>query len=385
VSLNLRQDPIGLYIHVPFCERRCHFCAFFTRGYRETHASVFVENLLVEIGLYQELSRVRGRSIETIYFGGGTPTTLSGEQLSRIVNTCRTSFAVAPGAEISIEANPASGKEDVWNQLWRAGFTRVSFGVQSFDDGELKAIGSPHTATDIRGAMQAARQAGFANLNLDLIYGLPGQSMDQLKTNLEQAIELGTQHISLYGFTLEAGTYFAEQAKRGRLQLLCDDVMAEMYEAGRDLLQACGYQQYEVSNFARPGHFCRHNLGYWSDREWLGLGPSAHSYLDGDRFCNVESLEEYYGRLSERNAPVMEREFGVADLRLREAIVFGLRSVEGVKLKSLAARYGLAVSDRIRRSVDQLRTGRWVTFDGDHLRPTRIGLAVADELARAFL
>jgi oxygen-independent coproporphyrinogen III oxidase len=385
MSLSLRQDPIGLYIHVPFCERRCHFCAFFTRGYQEAQASVFVENLLAEIRRYQELSLVRGRSVETIYFGGGTPTTLSGAELARIVEACRTSFDVAPAAEIGIEANPASGNDETWSHLYEAGFTRVSFGTQSFDDDELKAIGSPHTAADIRGALQAARRAGFSNLSTDLIYGLPGQSLDRLKTNLEEAIGLRPKHISLYGFTLEEGTYFSVQARQGRLALLCDDIMAEMYEVSRDVLQTNGYEQYEVSNFARPGYACRHNLGYWCDREWLGLGPSAHSYLDGERFCNIESLDGYYGCLSHRNLPVAEREFGAAELRLREAIAFGLRSVAGVKLNVLTMRYGMELSDGIRRSIDQVLTGGWVTFDGENLRPTRAGLAVADELAIAFL
>jgi oxygen-independent coproporphyrinogen-3 oxidase len=385
MPMNLRQDPIGLYIHVPFCERRCHFCAFFTRGYREAQATLYVENLITEITRYRELSQVRGRSVETIYFGGGTPTTLREAQLGRIVESCRASFDVAPSAEIAIEASPASGNDQAWNDLCKIGFTRVSFGAQSFDDDELKAIGSPHTATDIREAVHAARAGDFANLSLDLIYGLPGQPLDRLKTNLQQAIQLQPQHISLYGFTLEEGTYFAEQVKQARLELLCDDMMADMYEVSRDVLQANGYQQYEVSNFARPGYACRHNLGYWSDREWLGLGPSAHSYLDGERFWNVESLHEYDGCLSQRNLPVMERESGAADLRLREAIAFGLRKVSGVQLRLLEERYGISSQVRFREPIERLTAAGWLHLEEDVVRPTVAGLSLADELALNFL
>ena len=385
MPLNLRQDPLGLYLHIPFCERQCHFCAFFTRGYRDERAATFVEDLLAEIRLYGQSCRLRERWVETMYFGGGTPTTLSAEQLGEIVQACRAAFRVELSVEMSIEANPASTTEDSLAKLRRAGFNRLSFGAQSFDDGELNAIGSPHTVGDITHAVHAARRTGFKNINLDLIYGLPGQSLERLKANLARVTELEPQHISLYGFTLEEGTRFAREAERGRLVHPSEELMAEMYQAGRDVLHASGYLQYEVSNFARPGCACRHNLGYWTDREWLGLGPSAHSYLDGERFWNADSLEEYHDRLMHKNLPVTDRETGDAELRWREAIVFGLRSVEGVKLKSLASRYGVVPGDHFRDSLDRLLDGGWLELDDDILRPTRAGLAVADELAMAFL
>ena len=384
-SMTPRGDGVGLYLHVPFCDRRCHFCAFFTRARREDHVAAFVSDLLAEIQLHGRTETLRGRTVETIYFGGGTPTILSSGQLLSILEACRRTFVVDTAAEVSIEANPASVEEPFLRALRKGGCNRLSLGAQSFDDAELKAANTPHTAEQIERAVRAARRAGFANLNLDLIYGLTGQSLTRWLANLEAAITLVPQHLAFYGLTIEEGTQFHREVERGYLNLPDEDALADMYQEGRNRLRAAGYLQYEVSNFARQGHACRHNLGYWTDREWLGLGPSAHSYLDGARFSAVASLEEYHRLVSASRPPIAEREPGTPDLRLREAVAFGLRTVAGVACAPLRERYGLDPIERFREPIERLTFGRWMILDGEVLRPSDDGLLLADELAAAFL
>src|SRR3989475_145296 len=293
-SMTSRNDNVSLYLHVPFCDRRCHFCGFFTRARRDDRVAAFASDLMAEIQLHGRNDTLRGRTVETIYFGGGTPTTLSSGQLLSILEACRRTFVVDTAAEVSIEANPASVEEPFLRALRKGGCNRLSLGAQSFDDAELKAANTPHTAEQIERAVRAARRAGCANLNLDLIYGLPGQSLTRWRANLDAAIALAPEHLAFYGLTIEEGTQFHRQGGGGHLDLPDEDAVAGKYQEGRNRLRAAGYLQYEVSNFARQGHACRHNLGYWTDREWLGFGPSAHSYLDGARFSAVASLEEYH-------------------------------------------------------------------------------------------
>jgi len=384
-SMTPRGDGVGLYLKVPFWDRRCYFCAFFTRARREDHVAAFVSDLLAEIQLHGRTNTLRGRTVETIYFGGGTPTLLLSGQLLSILEACRRIFVVDPAAEVSIEANPASLEEPFLGALRKGGFNRLSLGAQSFDDAELQAANTPHTAEQIERAVRAARRAGFANLNLDLIYGLPGQSLTRWLANLDAAIALAPEHLAFYGLTIEEGTQLHREMERGQLHLPDEDGLADMYQKGQDRLRGAGYLQYEVSNFARSGHACRHNLGYWTDREWLGLGPSAHSYLDGTRFSAVATLEEYQRLVSAGVPPIAEREPGTPDLRLREAVAFGLRTVAGVACAPLRERYCLNPIERFREPIERLTRDGWVILDDEVLRASAAGLMLADELAVAFL
>src|SRR5712691_871449 len=246
-SMTPRDDGVGLYLHVPFCDRRCHFCGFFTRARREDRVAAFVSDLLAEIQLHGRTETLRGRTVETIYFGGGTPTTLSSGQLLSILEACRRTFVVDPTAEVSIEANPASVEEPFLRALRKGGCNRLSLGAQSFDDAELKAANTPHKTREIVQAVGAARRAGCANLNLDLIYGLPGQSMTRWRANLDAAIALAPEHLAFYALTIEEGTQFHRQVERGHLNLPDEDALADMYQEGRNRLRAAGYLQYEVS------------------------------------------------------------------------------------------------------------------------------------------
>ena len=380
----MREDGIGLYIHIPFCARVCHFCAFVTQGHREDRAAAFVSDLLEEIRLLGHTS-AQARPVETIYFGGGTPTTLSAEQLLGILDGCRKTWKVVPDSEISLEANPATVDSDSLATLRLGGINRISFGAQSFDDAELRAAGSPHTVAQIRLAMEQARDAGFSNVNLDLIYGLPGQSVRRWSLNLEAAVNLAPDHLSFYGLSIEEGSKFWRDADRGRLALDVEETFADMYEIGRAMLGSAGYRQYEVSNFARSGAACRHNVGYWTDQEWLGVGPGAHSYIGGVRSSNIESLEAYHRLVSQQTVPVADREPPIPNLRLREALAFGLRTVAGVRIGPLERRYMVALLEEFRAPIGRLVRAGLVIQEPNILRPTSVGLRFADEIAMAFL
>src|SRR2546428_5409278 len=384
-SMTPRDDGVGLYVHVPFCDRRCHFCAFFTRARRDDRVAAFVSDLLAEIQLHGRTETLRGRTLETIYFGGGTPTILSSGQLLSILEACRRTFVVDPAAEVSIEANPASVEEPFLRALRKGGCNRLSLGAQSFDDAELKAANTPHTAEQIVQAVGAARRAGCANLNLDLIYGLPGQSLTRWLANLEAAITLVPQHLAFYGLTIEEGTQFHREVERGYLNLPDEDALADMYQEGRNRLRAAGYLQYEVSNYARQGHACRHNLGYWTDREWLGLGPRAHSSPDGARVSAVAYVEEDHRVVAARSPPISGREPGRPQPRVAKAVAFGLRTVAGVACAPLRERDGLDPIERFREAIERLTFGRGVILAGEVLRPSDDGLLLADELAARFL
>ncbi len=380
-----RKDGIGLYLHIPFCERLCRFCAFVTQGHQDDRAVAFVADLLKEIELAGHAGIVRGRLVETLYVGGGTPTMLSPAQLLTILDACRRLFNVAPAAEITIEANPLGVDQRTLCALRAGGVTRISFGAQSFDDAELAASGTPHRAGDIARAVHAAREAGLPTVNLDLIYGLPGQTPARWMANLDAAMALAPDHLSIYGLTIEEGTPWHRDIARGSLTIPDEDTMADLYQIGRARLGAAGYHQYEVSNFARPGHACRHNLGYWTDREWLGLGPSAHSYLAGDRFSNVESLREYHRFVEGGLAPIADREPGTPASRAREAVLFGLRTVAGVQLADVSNRYRLDPIAGVKAPIERFVQAGWLVLDDHTLRPSATGLALADDLAVALL
>ncbi|MBM4121685.1 MAG: radical SAM family heme chaperone HemW [Nitrospira sp.] len=326
---------VGLYIHVPFCRTRCHFCAFYLQIHRHDKALAYLEALRREIHLHTSLNSFGGQCPSTLYFGGGTPTTLSPDQLDAIVARVRTCFGLQEGAEITLEAHPDTVTEEGLRHLVQTGCNRISFGAQSMDEEELIKIGRRTSAKATSRAVEWARAAGFSNINLDLIYGLPGQTMESWIATLGDALILEPTHLSCYALTVEEDTRLAVDLRRGdrtEPDALLQNAMED--EAALRLTKA-GFQRYEISNYCRPGYACRHNLLYWQDGDYLGLGPSAQSYLDGVRFGNVEDLAAYQKALEKGQLPTGEEEKLSLRQRQREALVFGLRLTEGVDLQAL--------------------------------------------------
>jgi oxygen-independent coproporphyrinogen-3 oxidase len=369
---------VGLYLHVPFCHTRCHFCAFTLQIHREDRVQRYLHALSKEIQLHLDQQSLAGRRLDTVYFGGGTPTTLDASQLTGMLRNIRDSFDLNGGAEISIEAHPDTVSEEGLHQLVDAGFTRISFGAQSMDDKELLQIGRRTSGSRTEAAVRMARAAGFTNINLDLIYGVPGQTLDGWLGTLEAVLLLEPSHVSCYALTVEEKTRLHIDVRRGDTVEPDAELQNEMEDAAARRLAGAGFTRYEISNYARPGHACRHNLLYWRGHDYLGLGPSAQSYLDGRRVGNVESIEDYDRTLEAGRLPVAESELLSEDRRRRERIVFGLRLIEGVDKALLRHE----PPDRAwQQTLDRLTRRGLLEEEAGRIRLTGEGRRFADSVA----
>jgi oxygen-independent coproporphyrinogen-3 oxidase len=334
---------LGLYIHIPFCRQRCDFCAFYLEVYREAPAARFVAALKQEISLYAAQAGWETRSLHSLYLGGGTPTVLGSDRLIDVLNHVRRAFILSHDCEITVEAHPATVSYPDLHRLADAGVTRMSFGAESMQDDELTLVGRPGLSRETVAAVSHAREAGFHNINLDLMYGLPGQSVSSWLDTIERCLDLDPAHLSCYALTIEAGTKLDRDIAHRRRPAPDEERQVMMDEAAQDLLRSHGYERYEISNYARPGHACRHNLLYWTGGEYLGLGPSAQSFMDGQRFGNAASLTAYHAALEEQRLPLTEQAALSQEERLRDAVVFGLRLVNGIsadRLQEHAMNYG---------------------------------------------
>lgn len=369
--------PLALYLHIPYCLSRCHYCDFNTYVLDPGQSRGYVGALASEVR-HQAAALAEPRRVETIFFGGGTPSLLPAEDLCLLLDTCRTAFPVAPEAEITLEANPETVTAEAFAILRRAGFNRVSLGVQALEAHLLQVLGRPHTPVRATEAFAAVRAAGFDNVNLDVMFGLPGQSQREWRRTLEGVVELGPEHLSTYGLTIEEGTLFGRLHRRGALRLPPEEAHLAMYGEALQLLPAAGYCRYEVSNFARPGFECRHNLTYWRQEEYLGLGAGAHGYLGGVRTVNERLPAAYIAAASRRGSAVAAREHPSRVEQAEEALLLGLRLARGLDLGAFAARFGLPDPPVDPAVLTRLEDLGVVALSGDSLRLTEAGLPVSD-------
>jgi len=367
-------EDLGLYVHIPFCRRRCHFCAFYLEIARSDRMGLFRSALAQEIALYRRQDLLDGRVFQSIYFGGGTPTSLPADQLVALLTLIRATWPTAGAAEITVEAHPSSITVRDLTILADAGFNRISFGAESMADKDFVSIGRFGQVQDTAAAVQAARQAGFRNINLDLMYGLPGQSLQDWICTLESLMTLAPSHISCYALTIEEGTRLAQDIARNLVPPPDDILQIDMESAAERFLAEEGFSRYEISNYAKPDSACRHNLLYWTGGEYLGLGPSAQSYLHGIRFGNVADLEAYAACLNDDRLPITERTLLSASERQRDALVFGLRLLRGVPRKAIPA----AERDH---QIDELIAKGLLDADHDRVRLTSSGRRYADMVA----
>jgi len=375
---------IGLYVHIPFCVRKCAYCDFNSYAGLEPLFAPYVRALAGEMR-----SRVADQGplhVRTLYVGGGTPTALPLSLLGDVLSACHASFDVAAGAEVTVEANPGTVDEGYLAGLLAAGVSRLSLGVQSFDDGELQLLGRLHDAGQARQAYRQARAAGFHNVNLDLIFGLPGQTVARWRATLQQALALGPEHLSLYALTLEEHTPLAGRIARGELPAPDDDLAAEMYELAEAELARAGYVHYEISNWARPGFECRHNLIYWRNQPYLGLGAGAHSWFAGRRWANVCLPRIYVEEMARGHLPVAESEEISPALEMAETAILGLRLVEeGVNLGAFRARFGAEFTDVYGREVEELVDLGLLEASTGRVRLTRRGRLLGNQVFQRFL
>ena len=389
----MTSDGIGIYVHVPFCTAKCGYCDFNSYANHEHLIPAYADTLVKDAGLWVEV--VGGRPVETIFFGGGTPSLNPVDEMATILDGLRARFDVAPDAEISLEANPGSLSTSYLSGLRGIGFNRLSIGVQSFDDEELVQLDRIHTADDARRALACAREAGFDNVNLDLIYGLPEQPLSGWQRTLEEAFALAPEHLSLYALTVEEGTPLARDIARGRVTAPDADAQAEQYEWTQDRLAQAGYEHYEISNWARPGYRCRHNLIYWQNREYLGLGAGAHSFLNGVRFSSV-LLPNRYVELVDASVAARARGTGemrhvagteliTEELSISDTLILGLRLTDGIDLDAFAARYGRSVDEVHGSVIDEFVGYGLLERTATHLRLTPRGRLLSNELFQRLL
>ena len=382
--------PLGLYIHIPFCKSKCVYCDFYSLPNSEEQMDRYVSALCRQLA--ETAQRTKAHEVDTVYFGGGTPSWLGEKRLRRIMKVVDKNYRIAKDAEITLEANPDSaGDWKALRALRRAGFNRISLGVQSADDAQLKILGRPHTFAQAEAAVAAARKAKIGNISLDLIYGLPGQTMESWQETVEKAAALEPEHLSCYGLKVEEGTPLWDM--QGDMDLPDDDLQADMYLWTVERLAQLGYEQYEISNFARPGHASRHNLKYWTLEEYAGFGPGAHSDLGGVRYAYVRDLRAYCegveteGDILSENDRIPDRDRDI------EYLMLGLRLARGISRQEFEYRFRLPfapiqeVLERFRDSGHAvLRGGRWrLTPEGFLLSNQIIGQcleALAEEKAR---
>jgi len=371
----------GLYVHVPFCASVCPYCDFAVTLAGEERRRDYIAG----IGREAAMAAAEGLAFDTVYLGGGTPSALSADQLAEILDGVRGRLQVGEDAWTFLEINPedvSAASVRAWREL---GVRTMSLGVQSFDDAELGFLGRRHTAGDARRALDRLREGGFATVSLDLIYGLPGQTADGWRRQLEEAAARSADHLSCYQLTIHQGTVFGRRQASGSLGEAVEPVQAELFLLTHRVLAELGYEGYEVSNFAAaPRHRSGHNLKYWSHQPYLGLGPSAHSFVGRRRFWNQRKLRAWQRAVDAGCRPVEgSEELGDAELAL-EAVMLGLRTADGVDLGSLRSRYGVDLVELNRRAIERFCNGGQLVLDGDRLRPTVAGMAIADTLARAL-
>jgi oxygen-independent coproporphyrinogen-3 oxidase len=372
----------GLYVHIPFCSSRCSYCDFATGLYQSDLAERYVRGLINEINS----SRYGGEIVDTIYFGGGTPSLLAPAQLERILASLYERFKIATGPEITLEINPGSATPEKLRAFRDLGVNRASFGAQTFDDAELAKLGRSHNAADTLKTFAALRDAGFANVSFDLIAGLPGQTLEGWQRNVQEALDLAPEHLSFYLLEVHSGTPLAEHIRRGIQPQPDDDLAGVMYERMLEQAVTAGYEHYEISNLCRPGFHSRHNVKYWTAAPYYGFGCSAHSY-DGDmrRWSSQRDALKYVEMVESGASPVVEeQQLEQADVR-SEAVFLGLRLMQGVDLRRYRESFGVDLRDEHADDLDRFCKAGLIELDGDLIRLTRTGALLSNEVFAAFV
>lgn len=377
------ERPLSLYVHVPFCQKRCMYCDFATFTGQDHQMGAYVDAVAQEIE--RRCGHLGRPPAQTIFLGGGTPSLLPPALLERLLDALQQYFTLDPRAEVTMEANPGTLSERHLRAARSLGINRLSFGVQSLNDRKLRFLGRIHTAAEAIEGFAMARRCGFDNLSGDLIYALPGQNLADCRQTLDGLLALDLPHISLYALTPEEGTPLWRSLERGELALPPGDRAAEMYEWARDTLEAHGYRHYEISNWARPGWESRHNLAYWVQTPYLGFGVSAHGYFDGERRGNVRGLAGYLQRIESGRDPAASAETIDQERARSDGMIFGLRLIEGVERAYYRRRYGADPLDLWRDEIDTLQAQGLLAVSPERIALTREAHLLGNYVWERFL
>ena len=378
--------PAGLYIHIPFCQKKCFYCDFYSIT-DLTQISPFINALKHEMQMVPQKPPV----FDSLYIGGGTPSVLGAEAIGQIIQFAGQAFNIQSDAEITLEANPATVNLDNLQACRKSGINRLNIGVQSFQNNNLQFLGRLHSADDAFSSLEWARQAGFDNIGLDLIYGLEGQDEKNWLIDLKRAVNIKPQHLSCYMLTTESGTPLAQDVKTGRTHLPSDENMRALFDMTIDFLTTHGYEHYEISNFARrskdqdDANMSRHNLKYWSFAPYIGLGPSAHSFLEPERYWNHRDVAEYIKQIEAGNLPIADKEELTQEQLIMETIYLGLRTMRGIDLYSFNDRFGIDFSQTFGEIIAELEAEEMLKIDERRCALTRKGLLLLDSIATRFI
>lgn len=381
--MSFQDKKFGLYIHIPFCKAKCNYCDFNSYAGIEGMAGPYFNALEREIDGWAP--KLKNSSISSVFIGGGTPSLVESELITHLMDSCRNSFNIIPGAEITIESNPGTLTLEKLKAYRAAGINRLSIGLQACQDRLLKLMGRIHTIEQFDENYRLAVEAGFDNVNLDLIFGLPGQTPEEWKETLEHAVRPGVTHLSCYSLKIEEGTEFARRVDNGELLPAEDELDREMYACAREILSQKGFKHYEISNFALPWYECSHNLVYWRAEEYIGIGAGAHSYAGGRRFNNIYGVGEYIDKAGSpeqlhENIQEIDRQESMS-----EYMILGLRLIDGVKAADFEARYGESLEKVYGEKLGKLVGMELVERTGDNYRLTSYGLDIANMVFSEFI
>lgn len=374
----MQKKPTSAYVHIPFCTQICYYCDFSKVFIKNQPVDSYLEHLLQEFHSY-DIQKLR-----TLYIGGGTPTALSALQLEILLDGLTKNLDLSVLEELTIEANPGDLDADKIAVLKNSAVNRVSLGVQTFDDKMLKKIGRSHLEKDIYENIDRLKLAGFDNISIDLIYALPGQTMDQVKDNVEKAITLDIPHMSLYSLILENHTVFMNRMRRGKLPLPKEELEAEMFEYIIEELERSGFEHYEISNFSKPGFESRHNLMYWDNAEYYGIGAGASGYVNGVRYKNHGPIRHYLSAVEAGNARVTEEHLSQRE-QMEEEMFLGLRKKSGVSITRFEEKFGTSFEDLYGQVVRNLCHQGLLQVEGQQIRMTKKGLFLGDTVAEQFI
>lgn len=383
----------GLYIHIPFCRQKCFYCDFPSFAGREKKIDRYLQALEQEFALLKQRvhSKDNARDTErkfvprTIYIGGGTPTVLNLDQLGKLLDIVQKYVAVSEAEEFTVEMNPGTVDREKLLLLQQAGVNRLSVGVQSFDDNCLQKIGRIHTAQEAVDTIELAHNLGFGNISLDLIYGLPQQDREILIQSVERALTLPVQHISIYGLQLEEGTAFQRMADMGKLHLPTDELVEAMYDYIVEKLPEAGYQRYEISNYALPGYESKHNLSYWQDVDYLGLGSGAHSYWQGTRYENPRGIDDYISVLEAGRLPATLEEQVDKQAHMEEYCFLGLRTAAGIDKNLFQQKFGVDLFTVYGRTIEKLVAQDLLQHTARGIALTTLGMKYGNQVFGEFL
>ncbi len=385
------RKPVGVYLHFPFCVKKCSYCDFLSgpadHGTKRAYADALCREIYSfgrEYGMRETLSRDEKIPVDTIFLGGGTPSVMDPEDLTRVMDTVRETFDVLPGAEISMEMNPGTFREELLAFVQQY-INRVSLGLQSADDGELLVLGRIHTYSEFERCYGTLRDAGIANINVDLMSAIPGQTLTSWERSLDRVLRLRPEHISCYSLIVEKGTPFYALYEDERLDLPGEDEEREMYYLTKRLLETCDYHRYEISNYALPGHECRHNIRYWRRSPYVGFGIGAASLLDETRWSNTRDLKRYLsGSGSLRDIREEIQELSVGE-QMEEFMFLGLRMVEGVSCADFAEAFGCNLDSVFGEACERLISEGLLVRDGDRYKLTSRGIDISNSVLAEFL